>query len=245
MPIRPKPGSLSGGAADVEPGDQPQDVDLHAFDPADGDAEQATERELDTGAARGPGRRSGNRRASPCRWRWAAGQRRPRGWPPARRRRSCWSSAPARRSSRRLTEGIAGHGRLYFRNELLGLRSFDGGDQHRCMAVPAGIRGPVVDLHRPAPGDLVEARVAGRAALLDDDPAVVREDAFPAPGARRKHVDGRVGFGARRRQDARTRPVGPVPRNGSRRGKPTTRHARPGVRERRRQRRGGKTGRCA
>ena len=47
-----------------------------------------------------------------------------------------------------------------------------------------------------------------------DDPAVVREDALPAPGTRRKHVDRRARFGARRRQDARTRPIGPMPRNG-------------------------------
>ena len=82
----PEARQLERRAADIEAGHQAQHVDLQAFDPADGDAEQAAERQLNAGAARCRARRSARRRASPCRSRWAAGRCRPREWPPARRR---------------------------------------------------------------------------------------------------------------------------------------------------------------
>ena len=50
------------------------------------------------------------------------------------------------------------------------------------------------------------------ALLLDDDPAVVGENALPAPRARGIDVHHRLGLGVRGWQQARARPVGLVPR---------------------------------
>ena len=241
MPIRPNPGSLSAGRRMSRPVTSPRTLTSKPFDPADGDAEQAAERQLHAGAARCP---ADDLRIDAPILADGGGRQGDAGFGNGRQHVGNEAVGVRPRPDgiiAGLTEGIARHRRLYFRNERLGLRPFDGGDQHWRMAVPAGIRGPVVDLHRPAPRHLVEARVAGRAALLDDDPAVVREDAFPAPGTRRKHVDGRAGFGARRRQDAGTRPVGPVPRNGSVVGNPPRGMRGQAARETRRQRRGEKT----
>src|SRR5581483_1324491 len=70
---------------------------------------------------------------------------------------------------------------------------------------------PVVDLDRLTPGDLVVTRVGARPPVLDDDPAVVGEDALPAPRARGIDVHQRLAPGTRRRKEASARPVGLVP----------------------------------
>src|SRR5262245_60311728 len=44
---------LHGGVPQVEPGDQPEEIELDAFDPSDLDPEEAEQRNLDAGAAVG------------------------------------------------------------------------------------------------------------------------------------------------------------------------------------------------
>ena len=82
--------------------------------------------------------------------------------------------------------GIAGDGRTDLGDQCLGRRPLDRADEDGAMPVPARIRRPVVGLDRPPPGDLVVAGIAAGALVLDHDPAVVREDALPAPRACRR-----------------------------------------------------------
>ena len=89
--------------------------------------------------------------------------------------------------------------------------ALDRDDELGRVPEPAPVRRPAVGAHRAAPADLVVAGVAGGALLLDDDPGVVREDAFPAPGAGGVDADERRGLRAGRRQEPRARPVGAAP----------------------------------
>src|SRR5215510_3169348 len=146
---------LQGGAPQIEPSDQAQQIDLHPFDPADRDAEETVDGQLD-----------------PCAtWRQAEdapvdapvladGGRRQRnarlgnGAKDVGGKRVGVGAGPYRIIAV-VAVGVARDGSADLGDQRLGGGPLDGPDQDGAVAVPARVGCPVVDLDRRTPGDFV------------------------------------------------------------------------------------------
>src|SRR5918995_807954 len=202
---------LDGGTAKVETRDEPQEVDLEAFHPAEDETRVTPQRNLDAGPARGQA------------------DQLPQGLPvlPERGGREGGIEAgdgahDMRREGVRVGPGpgVVGAERpvgigcdrlLDLRDQPLSLRAFDHDNGMRRIAEPASVRRPAIRAHRAAPADLVEAGILLRARFLYDYPGVMGEDAAPAPDPRRIDRDDGLRGSCGLRQELCARPIGRAP----------------------------------
>ena len=193
--------------ADVEAGDQAEEIDLNAFDPGGLDADDTPQRSLEAGAAVG----------RPCIGKWAKvladGVRRQRDrefrYGAQHRRHEC--VAVGSRPDPVIAElvvAIIRDRRLDLGDERGGLRSAQVDENARRIAEPTRVRRPAIAAHRLTPADYVVAGPGCGILRLEHDPAMNRKNALPAPGMAGEDEQPCVPVSGRRWQHANARPVG-------------------------------------
>src|SRR5436190_335971 len=178
--------------AQIDAEHRAQKVDLDTFDPADRQAQIATEGDADTRS-----RRRRSKHVAIVRKVLADGGRRQRG-PQFRhrcqhgghKRVGIWSGPGTIVAVR--VQLVAFDRGTDFRDHAIGSLAVSRDDRFRRTAEPPPIGDKSVDTYWPAPGGIVIAGIARRIPLLDDDPAMHRENSAPANRPRRIDPDQRV-----------------------------------------------------
>src|SRR3984893_9872204 len=187
-------------SANIKPEHGTQEIYLEAFNPADREAEIASERCVNAGARR--------RQSEPVAFiRVIFADRRRR-----KNRLQFWNGI-----QHRLAEGIRIRPRPWaivavgakliildhmtdLGDEAARLLTVDCDKRFRNCAEPACVRGKSVVSDRLTPGGVIVSAIGRRTLFLEDDPAMNSEDTAPSYGACSINSDQRVGMARRRRQ---------------------------------------------
>jgi hypothetical protein len=201
---------LDAGIAQVDAGDEAEEIHLHALDPAELDAQQAPQARLDARAAVGQADIGQGTEVAADRIR-----RQDRFGLRDRAQHGGDEGVAVRSGPNPVVAGI---GVIVTLDRGLDLRDCVGRcgalkiEYHlRLVAKPQPVRRPAVDPHRIAPADHVVAPPAPGILGLEHDPGVHGKHALPATGAAGHDQHARLRIRARIRQAAGRGPIGVSP----------------------------------